>query len=471
MRSLFFISCSVFFLAACTPAIDSIEAPVEEEAKRFSTDGESLIPDKWWTAFGDAKLDSLVEKALGKNMNLISVWQQVKAAKSIRKQQSTRLLPDINANAQTAISRPEPDFAGGENTQIGLTANYEVDLWGRISANVQAENFRFRASYYDYQAAAISLSAEVSNIYFQLKTAKRQLALANQQIENNKRIIKLIRVRFGGGQIKGVDILRQQQLLEETKNRRILYQTQIQTLKNQLAVLTGTPPQNFSIEVSDSFGEIPEKPKTGLPLELIRRRPDIQREYSALLAADRDMAAAVRNKFPRMSLNLSAQARSNTYTNLFNNWAYTLGANLLAPILYWGRLRAEVDRTEAVKKQQLHQYGQSVLTAFQEVEDALIREENQKKRIQIFEKRVEMAEKVSKQLRIEFLNGFTNYLDVLVSLDDQQQLQRNLLEAKQLKYEYRIALYRSLAGSFETERENELEEKPTRESEEEPTNQ
>jgi outer membrane protein TolC len=307
----------------------------------------------------------------------------------------------------------------------------------------------------------MSLSAEIATVWFQFLTTQKQLKLADKQIETNEKVITLIQARFGGGQITGVDILRQHQLLEEAKDLRIVYGTNLSVLKNQLAVLTGTPPQDFMVGSRDSLRVLPPLPATGLPLELIRRRPDIQREHSLLLAADRDMAAAVRNKFPRLSLNLSMQARSNEYSELFSNWAYTLGANLLSPILYWGRLRAEVGRTEAVKMQQLYQYGQTVLVAFQEVENALIQEENQLQRLEVLRKRLGMAEKVTRQLHVEFLNGFTEYLDVLLAQDQQQQLQRDWLEAQQELYGIRINLYRALAGGFNTGWEDEVNANPS----------
>ena len=451
-RVLLFLIC----LIGCSPKIGSFQPPIEEP-ENFSAEGNAVFPDEWWTVFEDQQLNTLMDSAFAKNMNLISVWYQLKEVQAIRKGQSTFLLPDFEGRAQTAISRPEPDFAGGENTQLGITASYEVDLWGRIRASVQAEDMRVQATAFDYQAAAMALSGEITQVWFQLITTQKQLNLAQQQIENNEKIIKLIRVRFGAGQIKGVDILRQQQLLKATQNQQIIYETNLELLKNQLAILTGTPPQNFDLQVKDSLPNLPPKPETGLPLELIRRRPDIQRAYSTLLAADRDMAAAVRNKFPRLSFNLSTQARSNNYSQLFSDWAYTLGANLLAPIFYWGRLRAEVDRTEAIKNQQLHQYGQSVLLAFQEVENALIQEQKQLERIEVLEERLIMSEKINKQLQIEFINGFTEYLDVLLSLNEQQQLQRDKLDAQQALYEFRISLYRALAGSFETERQQQTE--------------
>ena len=420
--------------------------------------GEVAVPDTWWKEFNDENLNVMIDSALNNNMNLLATWEQFKQAAAIRKQQSTFLLPDIEANARAGISRPQPDFAGGENFQLGLSATYEIDLWGRIRASVQAEDYRMQASLYDYQAAAQSLAGEITTTWYQLVTAQEQLELANKQIQTNEDIIKLIRVRFGAGQIRGVDILRQEQLLKATIDQKLVYETNVSLLKNQLAVLLGRPPQNFSEIITDSLPALPEKPSAGLPLELIRRRPDLQREFSLLVAEDRDMAVAVRNQFPRLSLNLSGQVRSNNYSNLFQEWAYTLTGNLVAPLLYWGRLRAQVDEAEAAKNQQLYLYGQTVLTAFREVEDALVREEKQAQRVEVLKDRLELARKTNQQLRIEFVNGLTEYLDVLLSLDQEQQLQRDMLQAKQEQLEIRISLYRALAGGFETEQMEELNE-------------
>ncbi|MEQ8241831.1 efflux transporter outer membrane subunit [Fulvivirga sp.] len=439
---------ALYWLAACTPQITSVSPPIEEPEVFSKIEGDTLI-NKWWRSFENEQLNGLMDSAFTNNMNLNNLYQQIVAAQAVRKSQSTFLLPDIDAQAQTAVRRPEPDFAGGENTQIGVSASYEIDLWGRIRAGVQAADFRIQGSYYDYQAAAMTLSANVATLWFQLLINQEQLELINNQVATNKEVIKLIKARFGAGQVKGVDVLRQEQLLEQSKSLKIQFEANYQQTLNQLAALLGKPPQNFKLQVIDSLPIIPPAPSAGMPLELIRRRPDIQRDYSFLMAADREMAQAVRNRFPRLSLDLSAQARSNNYSQLFSSWAYTLGANLAAPLLYWGRLKAEVDRTEAVKNQQLYQYGETVLNAFLEVENGLINEERQRKQVKILRKRLEMAQQTNKQLRTEFIYGFSPYLDVLLSQDQEQQLQRNLLEAIQDQYEIRISLYRALAGDFQ----------------------
>ncbi len=440
-----------FCVFSCAPKLQNVEAPIEE-AEEFSYTGTEVIPEKWWTSFNDPVLNNLIDSALTENLNLAATWEQFMAAQAILRREKSSLWPDIELVARSAVSRPEPDFAGGENFQAGLAAGYEVDLWGRIRAGIEAEEFRAEASFYDYQAAAMTLSAEISATWFQLLTLKKQLDLTNRQIETNEEIIRLIRARFTSGQIRAVDILRQQQLLESTRDQKIFFETQLRLLQNQLAVLLGRPPQNLSISPESNLPELPPLPETGLPLELIRRRPDVKQAYNQVLAADREMAVAIRNKYPRISFDLSAQSRSNNYGNLFQDWAYTLAGNLVAPLLYGGRNRAEVDRTEALKNQQLFLYGQTVLNSFREVEDALIQEQKQKERIEVLERRLDLAQKTNKQLRIEFLNGLSEYLDVLLSLDQEQQLQRDILEARQTLLEHRITLYRTLAGGFETER-------------------
>lgn len=442
---------ALILLWSCAPKISEYQIPVETP-QRFSISGSEVVPDKWWTSFNDGQLNVLVDSALNNNMDLAVIWQQFRAAEAIVKREGGDLWPQLDASAQSAISRPKPDFAGGENVQLGLSASYEVDLWGRIRTAVQAEKFRATASLADYKTAALSLSAEIALTWYRLMAAKKQMALAEEQISTNENIIRLIRARFGSGQVRAVDILRQSQLLENTKDQKLIFETNARLLENQLSVLLGRPPNNGFQTDTLGFPKLPEMPETGIPLELVRRRPDVQNAYDLLQAADMDMASAVRSKYPRLSTRLSAQLRANDFQTLFQNWAYSLAGNLTAPLFYGNRLSAEVDRTEAVKNQRLYGYGQIVLEAFRETEDALIREIKQKERIEVLRRQLELAQNTNKQLRIEFLNGLSAYLDVLLSLDQEQQLRRDVIEAEAEQLEIRIQLYRALAGSFDTER-------------------
>ena len=440
-----------FLLVGCSPKIPTENPPIEVDAD-FSITGKQAVPDQWWTVFEDEQLNTLIDSALQSNFDLAATWQQFLAAKATVSREASIKWPQINANAQTAENFPVNDFRGGENTQLGLSASYEVDLWGRIRTGVQAEKFRAEASLFDYRAASISISAEITSTWYQLQAAKQQLQITEDQIETNEDIIKLIRSRFVGGQIRAVDILRQAQLLESTKEQQIIFSTNVSLLENQLAVLLGRQPQNsIALEFSE-LPSLPELPETGLPLELVRRRPDLQQSYALLLAADRDMASAVRNKYPRISINTRGQLRANNFANLFDNWAYSIAGNLLAPLFYGGQLSAEVNRNEAIKQQRLLEYGQATLVAFQEVEDGLVQDVMQKQRSENIKRQLELAAKSNKQLRVEFLNGFSPYLDVLIGLGQEQQLRRDYVAAQLRQVQVRIGLYRALAGGFETGR-------------------
>lgn len=451
MRFLLYSLCFVLLFLACSPRFTNVALPIEA-VKEFTYTGNNVLEDKWWTAFQDENLNMLIDSAMQSNFDLAATWQQFLEAKATVAREASEKWPQIGATAQSAINFPENDFRGGENTQLGLSASYEVDVWGRIRTAVQAEKFRAEASLFDYRAVAISLSAEIATTWYQLLAAKKQLRITEGQIATNENIIKLIRSRFVGGQIRAVDILRQAQLLESTREQLIIFSTNVSLLENRLAVLLGRQPQESMTFEEVDLPELPELPETGLPLELVRRRPDIQRSYALLLAADRDMASAVQSKYPRISIDIRAQLRANNFANLFENWAYSLAGNLLAPLFYGGQLSAEVDRNQAIEQQSLYEYGQTTLIAFQEVEDGLIQDMMEEKRTENIRRQLELAAKSNSQLRVEFLNGFSPYLDVLIGLDREQQLRRGLVSAQLRQIQVRIGLYRALAGDFETGR-------------------
>ncbi len=446
----------VTFLTGCSPKVTQATLPVEV-SEPFSKTGTEEAPARWWTAFEDPQLNILVDTALQSNFNLEVAWHRLMAAQAVVDRESSSFFPTVEANLQGEISQPQrafEDFQQNRSFQIGLSSGYELDLWGRIRSSVQAERFRMHASRTDYQAAAITLSAEIVRTWYQLAEAKSQLALVEEQIETNQQVLVLIRNRFGSGQIRGVDILRQRQLLESTREQKTYVESRIQVLEHQLAVLRGRVPQEEIDYPDRQLPSLPPLPETGIPVELIQRRPDVQTAFNLLQAADQELAAAISNRYPRVSLSLSYSTAVNDTDELFRDWAYSLAGNLLAPIFYGGELKAEMNRAEAVKQQRIYEYGQTVLLAFQEVEDALIQEEKQLESIQIIEEQIRLARQTIDQLRLEYLNGLSEYLDVLTALDQEQQLRRDLLTAKLTLLEYRIALYRALAGGFETEREN-----------------
>ncbi len=440
------------FVGCARKTVDvSLPAELPDE---FSHTGETSVPDRWWAVYNDQDLNALIDSALYSNFNLKSAWENLRAARLVVDRESSAFYPSVDASLQGGIDYPQPDYVGGESFRFGLRSEYEVDLWGRIRSSIEAEQYRARATWFDYQSTALMLSSEIVSTWFELAEAINQLELLTDQMKVNEQMLRLLRARLGSGLIRSVDVLRQKQLLESNYGQQLQVESDIAVLEHELNLLLGRFPRSEIDALPDSLPVLPPLPETGIPADLVMRRPDVQIAYNRLMAADRDLASAISSKYPRFSLVASTSVRANNLSQLFEDWAYSLAGNLLAPIFRGGALNAEANRAEAVKNQLLYDYAQSVLIALREVEDALVRETIQLERIHSLSEQANLAEKAYRQLRLEYFNGMANYIDVLTALNQEQQLRRDLLFEKRIMLMIRTSLYRSLAGGFETPIEN-----------------
>jgi NodT family efflux transporter outer membrane factor (OMF) lipoprotein len=445
---------AALLLTACAGTQERSPGPVELPST-FSQPGQAAVSDTWWTSFEDPALNQLIQRALTDNLSLRASYQRLRQARAVAARQSAGLFPSLDATA--GAERQDSDTTDQTTFSAGLSASYEVDLWGRVQSLSEAESLRASATLADYQAAALSLSGEITNTWFQLLEQRSQRGLAKTQLETNRNVLKVIESRFAMGQSGSADVLRQRQLVSASQERLGSIEGEIAVFRNQLAVLLGQSPGGASLPENNTLPALPPLPETGLPAELVQRRPDLKQAWRVVQAADQDLAAAISNRFPRVSIEASASTQANDASELFDNWLASLAGNLLVPLIDGGERRAEVRRSEAVVAELVQQYGQAVLTAIREVEDALAREQQQKQRLESLEQQMHLADTTYRQLRNQYLNGTVSYIEVLTALQDKQDLQRTLLNAQQQLLTTRVALYRALAGSIEATRQVETQ--------------
>ena len=414
----------------------------------FSEAGTAPLRDFWWTTFDDPQLDQQVDIALRGNFDLEGALQRILQAQAVARREASDLLPDVDgiALAESSVRTDSPNTA---RWVLGLDASYQVDLWGEIGSRVDAQWLRASATEADLNVVALTLSADVARTWFALIEANAQIELLDEQIKTNLTGLKLQEARFGLGQIRSADVLRQRQLVESTREQRVVVMSRIEVLEHLLAVLQGQPPQEASFSPGSQLPELPPLPETGLPSQLLNRRPDIRRDFLALWAADRDLASAVSAQYPRLNLAASFTTVAESPENLFREWVFSVAGQLIAPLIDGGQRRAEVDRNVATVRLRFTEFSQTVLIAYQEVENALARERYQLQRIENLETQAQLAHQASLQLREQYLIGETEYLDVLSSMQQEQSLQRNVLSARLELILNRIALYLALAGDFD----------------------
>ncbi len=442
------VICSL--LLSCAPRGVRVNPPVELPG-RFSVEGHAALPERWWVALGDAKLNSLIREALQGNFTLRSAWDRLEQARAVAAKSGAPLIPDVEGAA--GVARSVQKTAGmpriyGTEYSLGLSASYELDLWGRIRSAYDASRIEAYATQQDLQAAAITVSAEVARAWYRLIEQRMQLRLLDEQLETNKKYLDIITLKFRRGQVSATDVLQQRQLVESTLSERYLIEAGIGVLENQLAYLSGRRPGDFSIEIPETLPSLPPLPRSGLPAALIRRRPDVRAAELRVQAADRRVAAAIADQFPKLALTLSTETTAEQVRNLFDNWLASIAANLVAPLFDAGQRRAEVKRTKAIVSERLNFYGQVVLTALKEVEDALSKEKRQAEYVSSLRRQLEFSAKATAQTLEKYTKGTADFTRYLTTLLAHQQLQRRYILARRDWILYRIDLYRALAGGW-----------------------
>lgn len=437
----------LLLLTACSHPPPSAQ-PEASLPDSFSASGTSEPPAEWWTAFEDSQLNRLMDLSLRENFDLLLAWERLQAARALLRREASSKWPALDGRLQGQVQDPEP--GSGNSFEAGLSTSYEVDLWGRIQSRVDAERYRSIATAADYQTALLTLSAEIALTYLEFLTAGSQLELIRSQLETNRKIYGSLEGRFAAGQGERADLLRQAQLVEATTSQMYMAEAEVQLLKNQLAVLAGQVPGQLELDDVPPLPKLPDIPQTGLPAELIQRRPDVRGNYNRLKAADEDLATAVSESYPRISISASLTTEENDFSDIFEDWVSSLAGNLLMPLFDGSRRKSEVERSLALRNQRLYAYSQSVLTAVREVEDALILESRQSQRLDSLQQQVRLAREAQQQLQLQYINGASDFLDVLTALTNEQRLRRDLLSARLDLYETRIALYRAIAGPVNT---------------------
>ena len=292
-------------------------------------------------------MDSLVNRALQSNFSLETAWHRLRSAQAVVDREGAGRFPTLGVSGRGEVQRP--DSENNAQIRLGITSEYEIDLWGQIRSGVDAARYRMHGRLRRIIRLRHCRFLQRSCVLtLQLMEAQNQHELFEHQIETNQQVLSLIRARFGSGQIRSVDILRQRQLLESTREQKIATESRIEVLEHQLAILLGYAPQDGIAYTHRTLPDLPPLPDTGLPVELIQRRPDVKRAYNLLLAADRDVAVAISNRYPRLSL--TALASGDDRGGLFKDWVGNLIGNLLLPVIDGGERGAEIKRNKANKK-------------------------------------------------------------------------------------------------------------------------
>lgn len=413
----------------------------------FSTSGTVAMPDRFWLAFEDPALDALVREALSENPGVRATWHRLAQAEASLKSKRSSLYPKVDGSAGGSVdARNNGDgVQTGSGMSLGLAASYEVDLWGKVSASNDIARLDAESSAHDVMSSAITLASQISATWYELVEQRAQFSILAEQVASAEKTLQMVVVSFDRGFVPRSDLLRQQQRVESIDGERDQATARIAVLEHQLAILLGHSPTDRVAPAVSELPPLPPMPATGIPLELIGRRPDVARAYLAVQSADNKVAVAITEQFPRISL--SARLSTNPAA-LISDLVGSLAASIAAPIFDAGARKAEVERARAALLERIELYKQTVLAALAEIEDALVKEDAQQANLDSIERQLEMTEELLDQARVGYEAGMTDYLRVLDAEETHHSLQRRYLSARREMLSIRIGLYRALAGGW-----------------------
>lgn len=424
----------------------AVDAPAVWAAKATQYASNTV---RWPESFNDPLMLKLIEEGKANNLNLQVTAGNMDKAWLLAEKSGAALKPTANLSLGRSQSGSANGGSSSGSVNVGLTASWELDVWGRMRAGISAAQANAQAAEADYIFAQHSLSANIAKTYLKVIEAKLQAGITRNNVQILKKTMRITQVKYDNGLSSGQDVALNRANLASAEEKLITLQGSERDAVRGLEVLLGRYP-NASTELPSVLPNLPSAPPAGVPSEILERRPDIvaaeRKVASAFDATDQAKAA----RLPSFSLTSSLNGSSASLKDVLNpaNLVWQLAANIAAPLFDGGKRKIDMKIANIEQKQAISNYAQTALTAFSEVENNLDQGNVLARREVAL---TEVLKQSNKAYRIASLRYKEGEIDLLDTLSIQQQAigaESNLLSIKRAQLEQRINLYLSLGGSW-----------------------
>lgn len=480
------------FLTGCIVKRDEYDLPaletpanyrhVQEAPAAEDIDSPATMPQdisRWWRNYGSEELNQLVEEGLANNYELKAAIARISQAKALAGVDSAEEWPEISASAEASGQSPEDGIASlerGEDRnfektyQVGVEASYEVDLWGKNRARTQAALERAWASVFDRETVALSLASDIVRNYIEYLSLNDRIVNAEWTQETLTNLLNAVEERVEGGEATAIQLAQQQTAVANSKSVIPVLELQRELRINRLALLLGKSPSEIEIQAQSlvelKFPDV----KPGVPSRLILRRPDLRRNEANLIAADADIDVARAELFPTPILSAEAAYGANSLSLLFRpeSFFFSVGAAVTQAIFDAGRRQSQIKFEEAQHAELVHNYAQSIYTAINEVENALVSVDYLTRRRDLQDQAVGSAKEALAFATEAYEIGAVDYLTLL---DTERTLFTERDEYHQVEFDRfsaSVDLYAALGGDVDhtlvatTEKDSDKESRPPR---------
>jgi multidrug efflux system outer membrane protein len=442
-----------------TPTADAGQAFAHADNPEFSMQGVDVA---WWKLFDDRDLTDLVDQTVRHNRDLQAARANLREARALYMDAGLDLVPTVTSHAnytdqkRSAGALSNRAFAPRDLKlyNVGFDAFWEADFFGRVRRNVEASGDEVDAQEASLRDLGVSLIAEVARNYFELRGLQNQLATAKKNAENQAQTLDITRVRLEGGRGTELDTSRATAQLDSTLAIVPPLESAIHQAMHRLSVLTGQLPGALTAKLSQPapLPRIPTTIQIGQPAELLRRRPDIRIAERTLAAATARIGVATADLFPKVTFVGTIALEASTFSGLgaASSDTFSVGPRISWAFLDLGRVYARIKAADAGAESSLAQYEQTVLSALEETENALVNYNREKVRRELLASAAQASVRAHELAHLRFKEGVSDFLTVLDAELRLLQDQDRLAQSETATATALAALYKALGGGWES---------------------
>jgi NodT family efflux transporter outer membrane factor (OMF) lipoprotein len=449
-------ACAVLLLAGCSlappydvpPAFK--EAPAADSMWLPAAPADELDRGAWWQLFGDAQLSQLVEQVEVSNQNVAAAVAAYTQAQALVREQRASLFPSLALDAGATRAGGSGAQSTGNAFHLTFNASWEPDIWGKLQLAVTSAQASAEASAANLAAARLSAQAALATDYFALREADNEIALLKSAVEAYQRALRITQNQYDVGIAQRTDVLQAQTQLETTQANLVSMVGQRARLEHAIALLIGKPPAEFTLPAGPWNANVPTVPLV-VPSELLQRRPDIAAAERNVAAANAQIGIARAAYFPSLGLSGSAGAVGIALPALFDvsSSLWSVGLSVAQTLFDAGATKARVEGTYAAREVAIANYRQTVLAAFQAVEDQLATIRSLAEQEGARRAASEAADRTEQLTLNQYLQGQVPYTTVVtaqVTALNARQALSQLMSSRQAAV---IALIQAMGGGFE----------------------
>jgi NodT family efflux transporter outer membrane factor (OMF) lipoprotein len=429
----------LLFLSACsvTPEIDRSDISSQlPQAFIYAPSDESSATPHWSESFSDPVLIQDIKRLSLQNYEIEAAKARVEQAAASYGISRADLFPSLSVSSSYERNREKEDrgsYKTDNKVSIASALYWEIDIWGRLSAKREASALTASEKIALADEIELDIQTLLVESWITRHTSQKMIAILEDQKDTNLDLLALTEYRLSQGQGNALDVLQARQKLSASNRALPSVRADVVAAENAYDVLLGQSPdgQDIALEIWPDIKPFSSLPS---PISLIESRPDLRAAYLTLLANDQEVAAAIADRLPTLSIGLSYEHSGNRLPNTGDNQLLSFTAGILAPVFDAGRRKNEVSRRKAIVMEALAKLEQAMLIAVREIEDGLSRETALFIERQLVTDEITLAQQTVDKSLLRYVNGEDNYLNVLDSLDtlqnlqqDEIQLQRDLL--------------------------------------------